>query len=343
MLKSINLSLSAVCEADCIFCPSGRGQTIKEKIMSLEIVRKIVDEASSDAFRQRHRIESIILGESGDSLLHSDLPGVARYIKSRMPETKITLYSNFKNLTASISRVILEGRLIDEFYCNIDGASARNYYIVKKIALEGVRKNLIDFLSIRKELNNESTLHIDVLTLNAYIKTIRQRLRSYPFKLRKRSYRYIPDDFLKIQDEWKKFIDANKDTISRPHIVGWAERTRIDLRTIDYKNYSCPNLARLSQEAFIASDGSWYACCYDADNELVLGNVMNDSIDAIYSGQARRDLLDLLENKEFSKIGGPCRTVNCCQSLVYEPPLKSFLRKIFGGGYSFYAKRFSGV
>ena len=60
MLRSINLSLSSLCGADCIFCPTDtRGTRMREKNMSFDIIEKIVNEISSDNFKQNHSIKKI--------------------------------------------------------------------------------------------------------------------------------------------------------------------------------------------------------------------------------------------------------------------------------------------
>jgi len=298
--------------------------------MSFELVKKIVNEVSSEGFRQKHNIKTFILGENGDAFLNPDIIRILRYIKSKLPEVKIILFTDFQYFSKDKAQIILGGRLINYFYCNIDGSNERNYFLVKKPDFKVVTKNLIDFLEVRRELKNESKLNIIVLTLNHYIKTIRKNFGFYPVKLQGLKYTNIPDDFSIIKKQWKKLLDSEKDKIYKSVIIGWAERDNVNYQDIDYQKYSCPNLLRLKQEAFIAPDGTWYACCFDSNNELVLGNVMIESIDKIYSGQIRINLVERLEKKEFDKINGPCRTVNCCQAIGEQNPLKLLLKKLLG-------------
>jgi len=98
----------------------------------------------------------------------------------------------------------------------------------------------------------------------------------------------------------------------------WAEREQVDVAKIKHTDYTCPNLQCLKEEAYISSDGDWYACCNDSKNELVFGNIKDETLDSIYSGRARREFLEMLGRKEFMRIGGPCRTVNCCQKAYYD-------------------------
>lgn len=328
MLKSIDLSLSSSCGGDCLFCPSNKGERIKQKFMSIELVKKIVDEVASKDFLEKHQVKQFSVGENGDAFLNKDIIEILRYIKLKLPGIKTILFTNFQNFSKEKAQIILNEKLLDHIICNIDGSNERNYFLVKRMDYNITKKNLLGFLEIRKELKSDVNLDIYVITLNRYIKTIRRNFGFYPSKLQEKRYRKIKDDFETIENQWEKVLDCKKDRISRQSIIGWAERDKMNGKKINYKAYTCP--VSWKDRAFIAPDGSWYACCYDSNNELVLGNVALESIEAVYNGQKRQNLIELLEKKEFYKIDGPCRTVPYCQTLPLRPKLKSNLAKFIG-------------
>ena len=133
MLKSINLSLSSTCGADCIFCPSDRGQRIKQKIMPFEYVERIINELSSEEFKKHHNVIKISTGENGDAFLNKDLIKILRLIRSRLSRIKIGFATNFQNFTKDKVETILNEKLIDELSCNIDSFDKEVYYEIKKI------------------------------------------------------------------------------------------------------------------------------------------------------------------------------------------------------------------
>ncbi|MBN1385105.1 MAG: radical SAM protein [Elusimicrobia bacterium] len=318
MLTSINLSLSSTCSANCIYCPGDRGKNAKQKHMSLELAKKIVDEICSQYFKEKHKIERFEIGENGDAFLNKDVIKILRYVKSKLPEVKIEVYTNFLHLTKEKTVIILSENLIDRFHCNIDGSNSENYFYVKRADYKTFEENLIDFLEIRKQLNNKTPLFIHVLTLRSYINTVRYHLGTWPIKLKDKKLRHIKDDFAVIKRNWEKLIDSDKDRITRVlDIFLWAERDNVDYKKIDFRRYSCSQLGRIRHEAFISAGGTWYACCYDSKNELVLGNVNESGIDEIYESRQRKEMIQLLENKEFQAVGGPCKTVNCCEKVCY--------------------------
>jgi hypothetical protein len=296
--------------------------------MSLALVKKIVDEVASPEFSLKHQIEHFSLGENGDAFLNKDIIEILRYIKFKLPKIRTCLFTNFQNFTKAKAEIILNEGLINDFCCNMDGSCARNYFLAKGIDFECVKRNLLDFLELRKKIEDKPSLMLFVITLNRYIKTIKSNFGFYPSKLKDLKARNIPDDFVRIKNQWKGLLDFEKDAIGRQYIHGWAEREKMSSLPINYQHYSCFYLERLKEGIFIAPDGTSYFCCLDANNELILGDATLESIDKIYSGQARRNLIEMLEKKEFAKIGGPCKTVNCCQALLVNPKFKNILKRL---------------
>jgi len=310
MLRAINLSLSSICGADCIFCPADRGRRIKQKIMPFEYVEEIINELSSKEFKKHHNITIISTGENGDAFLNKDLIRILRLIKSKLPQIKIILATNFQNLTKDKAEIILNEKLVDKLSCNIDSFDKEIYYQIKKLNFYNAMGNLMNFLEARKRSNYCLPLAVNVVPYNDYIKAIHYNFEIKPIKIKK--YVKTTETFPDIEFILKKIINPT-DEINRLGIRGWTERGQV--KKVNYKKYICKELNRIKNEAFIAPDGTWYACCWDSNNELVLGNVMEQSINKIFYSKRRKKFIQMLENKEFEKIGGPCKTVNCCQRL----------------------------
>lgn len=323
-LKQINLSLSSACGANCIYCPSDRGKKIRQKLMPFELVERIVEEISAEDFIKYHDIRKLELGENGDAFLNKDTIKILRFIKSKAPHIQIRICSNFHNLTKDIAEMVLKENLIDVLVCNIDGSNDKNYFNVKNLDFHNTMKNLKDFLSIRDSINSEFGIKIIFISLHNYINTIYNNFGSYPSNMKDPNLIKISDDSAAIKNHLKNLLNPLKDNFSKSGIIGWAERDKIDINKINYRTYSCPNLKRIEKEAFIAPDGTWYACCLDSNNELELGNVMDTSISEIINSTKRKELIESLKKKEFSKIGGPCKTVNCCQWLPEKPEMQLY-------------------
>ncbi len=328
MLKSINLSLSCICGADCIFCPKERGTNIKEKVMSLALAKKIIDELAADEFARNHDVHKIIIGENGDAFLNKELIEILRYIRAKISNIKVILYVNFQHLNKDLSGIILKEKLADVIRCNIDGSNARNYFAVKRLDYNLVMDNISAFLRQRKELKCGTHLAVSVLTLNSYIHTIYNNFKFYPAKLSDLELIKIKDDFRQTRNKLGGILDKGTDRVYKTNTIGaWGERQKIDAGKVDYKKYTCTHLIRIKHEAFIAPDGTWYACCLDSQCALSLGNIKEQSLQEVYSGAKRANLINLLEERRFSSVGGPCLTVNCCQP-IHQNSLINVLYKV---------------
>lgn len=330
MLKSINISTSCLCGANCIFCPADRGNSIKEKLMSFDLFKKIVDEISSDTFKRQHQVDRIILGENGDAFINKNFIEMLRYLKLKLPDMRVILYSNFQNFKEEDIETVIKEKLVSLVRTNIDGCDSENYFYVKKLKLEDIDRRIKKFIEKRIEFSNNIPLYISVLTLSKYITSIKNNFGFYPAKIKDQKYLTKEDDFSSIKKKYIKILDNKIDKIFRIYgTFGWAERSQFDPKKINYKKYACPNLMRIRFEAFIAPDGTWYACCFDSANQLKVGNLNNNSLDEIYNSEKRGNFMKLLENRQFKKIGGPCLTVNCCQVLSENKFMSTIYRLMF--------------
>ena len=316
MLKQINLSLSSACTTNCIFCPLDRGQRLKEKIMSMETIKRIVDEITTESFKKQHNVKVMQLGENGDCFLNPKFIDICRYIKKKIPDIHLEIFTNFANFTPEISKVVIEEKLIDAVWCNIDGKNGQNYYNVKKLDLKKVMTNLVAFLNTRNihDINSTLRLNVTVLTLNNYIHKIKKVFGFYPTKLKDLSLVNVPDDYEEIKKIIIPLLKPGLDGIGRQRIFAWAEREKIKELNFS-QNYPCPMLKFIKYMAFIAPDGTWYACCLDSNCENTFGNIYKESLNSMYFGEKRKLLLERLENREYSKIGGPCETIIACVKL----------------------------
>ncbi len=312
-LKAVNLALSADCNADCIFCPSVRAGAAKQRMMPLGYVEKILKEITSPEFAKKHDIRTMSISQNGEAFLNKELISILRLIRKMAPRIKVRIFTNFSHFSKEKAEIILGENLIQEFDCNIDGSSEANYFSVKKLDYKNTRNNIAAFLETRKRLNVRAPLTIWALTLHSYIHGIYGKFGFYPEKMTDPGLIAVPDDFELIKEEYEKMLDPLQDRVVKSDFIAWSERKRVDAGNIDYSKYACPVLSRVREEAFISPDGTWYACNHDAENILVLGNVVEESIEQVFNCEKRRKLIDLLERKQFGRIDGPCRTVVCCQ------------------------------
>jgi radical SAM protein with 4Fe4S-binding SPASM domain len=276
--------------------------------MPFEVAKKIINDAVSNG------IESFALGENGDALLNQDFLNIARYIRYKSPNAYIRLYTNFRNLTPAISKIIIDENLLTLLVCNIDGHDAESYERMKGINYSLVERNILEFLRIRKErISVKPIFLIQVMTYHRY----RQCLLHHFWKVPDCMSVERPDDYDEIFNKWKDKIGPG-DGIFKLFVKGWAAR---ELCSSKGKEFSCPEVRRIDTEAFVAPNGDWYACCWMEDQNVVFGNLMEQSIEEIYNSDKRRQFIEMLRDKRFEEIGHPCDKVEACQEIREEAPL----------------------
>jgi len=328
MIESVNVSLSDYCGASCLFCYTHRGKNHKYGTMLFETAQAMINDLSSDSFKRKHKLKRIILGENGCLFLNPRVIDIMRLIRNKLPYVTIEITTNFQNFSEDRIDAVLKENLIDSCVCNIDSINPENYWHMKKLDLNKTMPNLLKFIEIRKKYNRHIPLIINILSLNAYINTIYNNLKIYPGKLENRDLIKVKDDYHETKKEIEKIIDPKMDWIIKTWIYGWAERDNVDTSKINYRSFGCPNFRRIKNEAFIAPDGTFYACCYDANYDLSFGNITQESFDAIYNKPRRIEFINKLRKREFGEIGWPCKTVNCCQLLSRHPAMSWLIRVI---------------
>jgi len=310
-IECINLALSNRCNATCIWCPTSRG-TKHNYDMPFETVKKIIDEAAG--FDKP--IHMIHLSENGEALYHPEFLDIVRYIKSKLPNTQLNLLSNFGLMTPKIARPLLEERLISSIQVNIDGHDAKSYKAVKGISYAGVIKNLKRFIELRAKYNPTFDFTINVMPAFEYAVTVNAFLQTSPDQVDKKKIPY--SSYEETVKSLRKFVPEDIH-INHSLVRLWAERKLITSGrariNVDQSTLDCPLLSRIKAQAFIAPNGDWYPCCYDDNNDIVLGNVNDSTLMEIYNSDTRRIFIERLAAHKYEEIGYPCNTVACCQAI----------------------------
>jgi hypothetical protein len=314
ILSQINFSLSSACTARCVYCPiETRGARIQQKVMPYDTAAKVIEEVADQA---RFGVGAVGIGENGDCFINPHCLDVLRDVRRTLPWARTIVYTNMQHVTPEVSDQIIHEHLVDEWQCNIDGSTPAGYEAVKGLSWERIWGHLTYLLTTRNAAGNPLRINVYMDTATLYLTGLTQ-LGLVPSRTPKKPLveREPQADMLELCELLKPYLRRPADNVFFQQPYGWAERHQFDGKTVDYTGLCCPLLPRIRNEAFIAPDGSWYACCYDANNENVLGNVLRESVYDIATGERRRTLLTQLELRQFAAIGGPCRTVNCCQGL----------------------------
>jgi radical SAM protein with 4Fe4S-binding SPASM domain len=317
-LNCINLCLSNRCNATCIWCPTSRG-TKHNFDMPWETAKKIIDELADPAFP--NKIRMIHLSENGEALYNKDFLKIARYVKEKLPDTKVNLLSNFGMMSPEISKALLKEKLLSSVQVNIDGHDEETYRAVKGISYQGVIKNVKRFLKYREEFDPKFDFCINVMPAFEYAVTVNVFMNAVPDQINGE----IPySNFDLTLNSLRKFVPA--DVRIRHSKSGlWAERKlltgKIATLNVDQSTLDCPMLDRVEHEAFIAPNGDWYPCCLDDNQDIVLGNILESTVLEVFNSEVRKEFIEKLKARRWEEIGYPCNTVACCNSATIKPEI----------------------
>jgi radical SAM protein with 4Fe4S-binding SPASM domain len=92
MFDGLSIETTTYCNRKCSYCPNSvfdRGSKKNEKLIPVELFKKIIDELKDINFKGR--INPNLYGET---LLDERLPELMTYIHKKLPEAKLTIYTN---------------------------------------------------------------------------------------------------------------------------------------------------------------------------------------------------------------------------------------------------------
>ena len=241
------------CNADCIMCPRDMHVDARPHgVMDLELYRRSIDEVSALGARQ------IVLTGFGEPLMDRTLEEKVAYAKGRGLRTYII--SNISLLTRKRAVRLIEAGL-DELRCSFLGMRSETYDLVMAgLKFDVSMRNTLALLEERERLNS---------------KTPKLQI----------SYIVLPENEADT-DTFRKFWEPKADAIEiwKPHNWGDGRDYRKRVDDLMLKN-TCGRPAHGPLQ--IQWNGEVIPCCYDYNNQIVLGNAFE------------RPVLDILNDAKY--------------------------------------------
>lgn len=250
------------CNAHCIMCPREKHDR-HHGIMDQAKYEASIDEVVTLGARM------VVLTGFGEPMLDRHLEDKIEYAKSKGLYTYII--TNGSALTEGRSRSLLEAGL-DEMRVSFYGMGSDTYNAVMR-GLEYTRTSqaLIRFLQLRDALGAKCKVQLSYLVLPKNEK-----------------------DTEKFREYWEPRVDAIE--IWRPHNFGDGK----DYRDRGGEKTTCgrPENGPLQ----IQWNGEVIPCCYDYNNQIVLGNAFEEPVMDILRGRRYRALREAHRKGEFYRF-----------------------------------------
>lgn len=251
------------CNAHCIMCPREK-HTREHGVMNQKQYERSIEEIITMGAKQ------VVLTGFGEPLLDRNLERKILYAHERKLKTYII--TNGSALTNPSRSFMLMRCGLDEMRVSFYGMHRESYNTVMRgLDYEKTTQNLLYFLRIKKNFNYKTKVHI--------------------------SYLVLPEnenDIEAFKSFWEPKVDAIE--IWKPHNFGDGKNYRI--RTQNKTTCGRPKNGPLQ----IQWNGEVIPCCYDYNNQIVLGNAFEQSIESILKGEKYEALREAHRKGEFYKF-----------------------------------------
>lgn len=249
----IIIELTNACNLSCPVCPTHFAMKRARGFMDFGLYKSIIDE-----FKNKKNKPEIALNFAGEPLLHPEIDKFIEYAAQN--GHKIFISTNATRLSKNLSKKLIGANLSSIHLC-LEGIAKASHEAYKQGSnFEEVKKNIEDFIAIKKELANKKP-YVTIQTLltsfsENEVKNIEQwakniganainlktlSMGSYTTEEMKAKYKYL----LPTKKEFlRKSSDINKTLCSWP----W-------------------------RYAVVYWNGELGLCCTDFDNAVKLGNI----------------------------------------------------------------------
>jgi radical SAM protein with 4Fe4S-binding SPASM domain len=263
---SINLEITSLCNLSCIHCPSHLSSAVKNRkphgLMTMGLFSKAMDEIDS------HGITRLALHKDGEPLLHPEILTILSRVKQNQSHF-VTVITNGQLLTDEISDALLNNH-IDSIMFSIGAASRSFYEKVRGSGFELVSDNIQRFLKKCEKYQPQPIVTVQIINLPEF-----------------------PEMEAEIR-QFKNFWKRKPVTVMVYDKLNWG---LFDSDVSKIERYPCPSLWR---NMFVHWDAKVSACCIDWDQSLVIGDLNEQTIAEIWSGDEIRAYRQAHVNKHFS-------------------------------------------
>ena len=278
----IDIEVTNACNMDCLVC-TRQVMTRKTGFMDWNLYKKIIDEVSI------HNA-AIRLIRFGEPLLHPKITEMIKYAKKK--NLLVHMTTNGLLLSESKSAEIVDFGL-DSIIFSMQGTTKEEYQRLRNTKhYDKLVKNIQKLAELRKK-KGVSNPYITITT------TILDETQE------------DIDIFIR---KWRKTVDCID---YGPTYLG-----KLKLRSVDRIKYLIPRentpkrrikeCNEVRTKLSINWNGDVTACCADFDGEMVIGNVLNESLKDVWNGKKHMEICDILKKKEYDKI----KFCSTCESRI---------------------------
>ncbi len=262
--RMVQIQTRTGCNAACVFCPHpDTYDKLPKGQMSDSLFHKIVDEIAEHNVTQR--ISPYLMNEP---FFDKTILDKARYIKKNVPKARIVITTNGGLLSKSVVADLVKNNPLRALYISIQGLEKESYEETMRGALvfEKTKENVEHLIDMRNQYAPDLKI---VVTM---VKTNRIDAEAAVKYWKSRG----------IDSKYTMLENRGGNTEAFDRLNAGDKRVFLDC-------------VRLLKNAYILFNGDMVLCCTDYYKTMVLGNITDSSIAAVWNSEKalkiRRDFL----------------------------------------------------
>jgi radical SAM protein with 4Fe4S-binding SPASM domain len=299
-LKNIMVELTNACNLKCYMCNTKDAKREKG-YMAMDVYNRIVEEAV------RLKARSLILHTVGESLMHPALIEMIKVAKSK--DLNVRLSSNGVLLNSSLAEAIVESGL-DQFRFSIEGATRQTYERIRRGAnFDDLLNNMKIFKDVRDKRGKKPNIVIGSIVMKETEGEIGEFYKRFSALADSIEFGYLGNQGGQAQAAFNISATANR---------------------YKHKGKRRPCKLLWSTSA-VLWNGDISCCCVDFDGKLVVGNIMNDSLSAVWTSKEYNYFRMLHKNSRQNEMPmcGDCSATEDFTNEYKKYKLNRNLRRIF--------------
>ena len=258
--RTVQIQTVTGCNAACIFCPYSETVDSQPKgRMNPSLFEQIVAEMA------RHPVRRISPYLMNEPLLDPGLFDKLTLLRDRCPKARIVLTTNGSLLTPEIGGRLIQSRALHAVYISFQGIEKEGYEETMRgnLVFEKTKARVDAFIDEWQHIPSRERFKI-VVTMVATNKIDVHKAVSYW-------------QAKGVQSKWTRLENRGGNTLNAQLLS---------------KNGMRPhtNCTRLFKQAYIMFNGDMVLCCTDYTRQVVLGNVVNSSIESVWNGSKAREI-----------------------------------------------------
>jgi len=239
--------------------------------MDMKLYKKIINNC------KKLNIKIITLSFFGEPFLDKTIIDKIRYAKEK--GMLVSFYSNASLLNEELAKqIILSG--LDNITISFDGYSKATYEkIRKKLNFDVVKRNVLNLIRIRREMNKT---HPKINLVLVELEENKMEIKQF-------------------YQEWDKKVDS----INIINMRNWANDIQKEGTKESFhfnKKMKRKPCALIWQKMIVDWNGDVVLCCDDWNHSTILGNLKKQTIEEIWKGEKLKQIREAHVKREFWKV-----------------------------------------